>query len=192
MKYKLKLQQKILFLVLGISFIIYVIVLSYISLSAKQRAIEDAKEIVEINSENYARRIEKQLDSDMEIVETLSEALLSYQIMPEEQWKQVFKYMYEQVFKNNPQFYALWDSWELSHIDTSWKKPYGRYSYEFYWENNTIKQGSELMSLEGDPEMYARLKKINRQVIEEPYLYSFTGNKEDEVLMTSLIEPLQS
>jgi methyl-accepting chemotaxis protein len=115
-----------------------------------------------------------------------------YKNLQEEEWKALFKKMYEEVFRNNPQFYALWDSWELSHIDTAWKKPYGRYSYELYWDKNTIKQGSELMSLDGDPEMYARLKELNRQVIEEPYLYSFSGNKEDEVLMTSLIEPLQS
>ncbi|MFO7875561.1 MAG: hypothetical protein R6U55_03130, partial [Desulfovermiculus sp.] len=62
----------------------------------------------------------------------------------------IFKEMYGHVFKNNTQFYALWDSWELSHIDTSWNKPHGRYSYEYYWENNMVKQGSVLMSLDGD------------------------------------------
>ena len=187
----LKLQQKILLIVLGISLIIYLVVLSYISFNAKRRAITDAKELVKSYSEQYAGDVEKQLEADMETIETLGESVKSYKIMPNETWKKVFKTMYGHVFQNKEHFYAIWDSWELSHIDSTWDKPYGRYSYEYYRENGQIKQGSELMSLEGDPKMYARLKSANKQSIEEPYLYSFTGQKADEVLMTSLIQPIR-
>jgi len=188
---ELKLQQKILLIVLGISLIIYIIMLSYITFNAKNRTIEDTETLIENYSQKYARKIEKQLNADMETIETLGESVKTYNIMPDETWKEVFKEMYGHVFQNNEQFYAIWDSWELSHIDSTWDKSYGRYSYEYYRENNVIKQGSKMMSMDGDPEMYKRIKSLNKQIIEEPYLYSFTGQKEDEVLMTSLIEPIQ-
>ena len=188
---ELKLQQKILVIVLGISLIIYIAVLSYITINAKKRTVEDTETLIKNYSQKYAKEIEKQLNEDMETIETLGESVKSYKIMPNETWKEVFKNMYRHVFRNNEQFFAIWDSWELSHIDSTWDKPYGRYSYEYYRENGQIKQGSELMSLEGDPDMYKRIKKLNKQIIEEPYLYSYTGQKADEVLMTSLIEPIQ-
>jgi methyl-accepting chemotaxis protein len=187
----LKLQQKILVIVLGISLIIYIAVLSYITINAKKRTVEDTETLVKNYAQKYAKEIEKQLNKDMETIETLGESVKSYKIMPNETWKEVFKNMYGHVFKNNEQFFAIWDSWELSHIDTTWDKPYGRYSYEYYRENGRIKQGSELMSLDGDPDMYKRIKNLNKQVIEEPYLYSYTEQKADEILMTSLIEPIQ-
>jgi len=188
---ELKLQQKILFIVLGISLLIYILVLSYITFNAKNRTIEDTETLIENYSQKYAKEIEKQLNADMETIETLGESVKSYKIMPNETWKEVFKEMYGHVFQNNEQFYAIWDSWELSHIDSTWNKPYGRYSYEYYRENNVIKQGSEMMSMEGDPDMYKRIKSLNKQIIEEPYLYSFTDREEDEILMTSLIQPIQ-
>jgi methyl-accepting chemotaxis protein len=188
---ELKLQQKILVIVLGISLIIYIAVLSYITINAKKRTVEDTETLVKNFSQKYAKEIEKQLNQDMETIETLGESVQSYKIMPNETWKEIFKNMYGHVFRNNEQFFAIWDSWELSHIDSTWDKPYGRYSYEYYRENGQIKQGSELMSLDGDPDMYKRIKNLNKQVIEEPYLYSYTGQKADEILMTSLIEPIQ-
>jgi len=188
---ELKLQQKILVIVLGISLIIYVAVLSYITINAKKRTVADTKTLVKNYSQKYAKEIEKQLNEDMETIETLGESVKSYKILPNETWKEVFKNMYGHVFRNNEQFFGIWDSWELNHIDSTWDKPYGRYSYEYYRENGQIKQGSELMSLDGDPDMYKRIKDLNKQIIEEPYLYSYSGQKSDEVLMTSLIEPIQ-
>jgi len=188
---ELKLRQKILLIVLGISLIIYILVLSFITYNAKKRTVEDARTIIVNNSQKYAKEIENQLNADMQTIETLGESVKSYKIMSNETWKEVFKNMYGHVFRNNPHFYGIYDSWELSHIDSTWEKNYGRYSYEYFRENGQIKQGSQMMSMDGDPEMYKRIKRSNKQAIEEPYLYSFTGQKKDEKLITSLIAPIQ-
>ena len=191
MKIKLKLQQKILLLVLGISLVIYILVLGYISINARNRSISNTKKLVEGYADKYANEVEKQLTSDMETIETTAEAVNTYELFEQDQWKNVFAEIYGYVFRKNPQFYAIYDSWELSFIDSTWDKPYGRYSYEYYRENGRIKQGSKMMSMEGDPQLYAKIKEQNKQAIVEPYLYSFSGQKADEILMTSLVEPLQ-
>ncbi|PKP39485.1 MAG: hypothetical protein CVT98_01580, partial [Bacteroidetes bacterium HGW-Bacteroidetes-15] len=114
----------------------------------------------------------------------------TYKHLPEDQWKMTFAKMYEQVIKDNPQFLAIWDSWELSNIDPTHTKPYGRYVAEFWREGHQIKSNFSLKSMDGDNADYARIKRKAIDCIENPYFYSYTGNEQEQMLMTSLIAPI--
>ena len=63
------------------------------------------------------------------------------------------------VFEKNPQFYALWDSWELSYIDPDWKLNHGRYVENFWRNGSEIVNEHELRNLDEDSGDYARIKK---------------------------------
>ncbi|MEA3316593.1 MAG: cache domain-containing protein, partial [Bacteroidota bacterium] len=130
------------------------------------------------------------LESEMAAVRTLSEAVRVYRQMPEEKWKEIFSNMYAEVFREHHQYYGIWDSWELSNLDKTYTKSYGRYSCELWRDNGIIKKSILYKSMDGDPAMYARIKNEGIESIEEPYLYSYTGNKNDEIMMTSLSSPI--
>ncbi|NOZ48212.1 MAG: bacteriohemerythrin [Chlorobi bacterium] len=121
---------------------------------------------------------------------TYAESFKGYKTIPDSLLKKIIRNMYEGVFIGNPQFYGLWDSWELSVMDSTWDLPYGRTVEEFWRDNGVIRNKNSMKSLDGDNADYARIKKGKVEVVEEPYFYSYTGNKKDEILMTSLIVPI--
>lgn len=190
LKQRLSLQQKILVMVIGASVIIYAIALGYISIKSRNTALNQAVTVTNTYSEKSASEIKYILEEDLFTVRTLSQSVLSYRTMPEKQWKEVFAKMYKEVITQNPQFLSLWDSWELSNLDPTYKKDYGRYVCEFWREKGELKSKASLKSMDGDPTDYARIKKNQIEAIENPYFYSYSGNEKDQQLMTSLIVPI--
>lgn len=190
MKRKFNLQQKVVIVVIGLSAIIYSIAIGYISINAKKAALNDATAVTVSTARKYATDVKLLLEKDLVTMKTLSQSVLIYKDMPEEQWKETFSNMYEKVIKDNPQFLAIWDSWELSKIDPSYSKPYGRYVAEYWREGQVIKSNFSFKSLEGDNADYARIKQKAIECIENPYFYSYTGDQVNQQLMTSLIAPI--
>jgi methyl-accepting chemotaxis protein len=190
MKLKLTLQQKIFFLVIGVSIVIYAIAIGYIATRAKKTAMHDAIMLTVATAQKNASDIKALLEEDLVAMRTLSQSVLSYSEMNEAQWKKVFAKMYEEVIQANPQFLSVWDSWELSHIDPNYTKDYGRYVAEYWREGHLIKSNFSLKSMTGDNADYARLKRNATEALENPYFYSYTGSGGSQILMTSLIAPI--
>jgi|GEM_PF-73892 PAS domain S-box-containing protein len=186
---RLTLHQKILFMVMGAALIIFLFTVGNISISSKRAAENAAIEYLNVYAQKTASEIKMVLEKDLMIARTLSHSVQTYNILKDSHWKVVFAKMYEECLRNNPDIYSIWDSWELSYIDPNHKKDYGRYECFFWRENSQIKSNTEIASVNGDSEDYARIKREKTESVEDPYLYSFTGNKKDEVLMTSIIVP---
>lgn len=85
-------------------------------------AYKDAIKVTDMFVGEIAKDIKAQIDVDMSVVQTLSNAYLVYDSLPMNVWKPLFMKMYRNIFNNNPHYYALWDSWELKAIDPTWKK----------------------------------------------------------------------
>jgi methyl-accepting chemotaxis protein len=190
MRLNLKIQQKIQLFIIGASIIIYAFVLGYISIKVRETAYNDAIDKTDSYAQMVAKDIKSRLDADLAIVKTLAEAYKTYKLLPDEQWKQLFYEMYQEVFINNPHIYSLWDSWELNAIDPQWDKPTGRYVIIFWRENGQVKSNTELRSLDGDPELYAEIKTRRYPSIWEPYEDVFAENKAEKFLMTSINAPI--
>lgn len=190
MKFKLSLQQKILLLIVGISVVIYAIAIGFIALRAKETAINDTIAITVTTAQKNASDIKALLENDLTAMKILSQSVLSYKEMSESQWKKIFPKMYEEILIANPQFLSVWDSWELSHIDSTYTKDFGRYAVEFWREGNQIKSNSSLKNMTGDNGSYARVKLEATESIENPYFYSYSSNQKDQILMTSIIAPI--
>ncbi len=190
MKLKFKIQQKIQIFIISASIIIYLIAVGYISFNARNMAYSDATELTNRHAQEAAKDIKAELDADLTIVKTLASAFHTYKYLPENEWKELFSKMYNEVFKNNPHVYSLWDSWELNAIDPDWDKPTGRFVIIYWRENGIVKSNWETRSLEGDPELYAAIKTKTLPSIWEPYEDVFTENKAEKFLMTSLNFPM--
>jgi methyl-accepting chemotaxis protein len=86
----------------------------------------------------------------------------------------------------NPHIDAIWDSWELSHLDPTWDKPYGRWLHIFYRVDGKLLSKYEKRSMNGDPAVYATLRTAGKEALVEPYL----SDLQQGGLMTSLTSPL--
>lgn len=183
---KLKIRQKIQLFILSTALVIFIITIGYISISARNMAIENAKDITDARIQESALNIQDKLNAEIAVVRTFSQAFLEYKSLPREQWKMVFSRMYVNVLERNPQMDAIWDSWELSNLDPTWDKPYGREFYLCWREEGEIKTKSEVRSLTGDPPHYAAMKAAGVENIAEPYVSALQKGG----LMTTLVSPM--
>ncbi len=190
MKIKLKIQQKIQLFIISASIIIYIIAVGYISLNARKMAYNDAIEITNKQVQESAKDIKSKLDAEFSAVIAISNSFKIYNEFEKDEWQELIHKMYTKIFENNPNIYALWDSWELSVIDPDWDKPYGRISHSFWREDGIMQDNVELRSLDGDSELYAETKSILVPNINEPYFDVLTGSKTESLLMTSLSSPI--
>lgn len=187
---KLKLKQKIQVFILGASVIVYGAVISYNSIKARSAALQDAIEITDQNVEQIALKLQLSLDEKLSALVSVANASKVYKDFPKDEWVDLSYDMCYQVYLDRPEIYALWSSWELSKIDPEWEKDYGRVSFNFWRENNTVVGNKEIRSLNGDSELYAETKSKLHPTLEEPYLDDITSENREALIMTSLIAPV--
>ena len=157
-------------------------------------AYNDAIEVSDQQVQNYAKDIADQLNSDMNVVKTLSHAYLVYETMPKPVWKDLFKEMYLNVFAQYPHFNSLWDSWELSAIDSTWEKDHGRYVMMIAKDiSGNIIIDSSYRSMEKESQIYDKIIKKRRiPSVWEPYLDNYAVGNNERSLMTTLNSPIMN
>jgi len=190
MKLKLGLKNKMQLYLISLSVVIYAVAIGYISINAKRTTYKDSIELVKTNAEKFAFKMQSDLNEYMAVVRTLANAFKVYPDMPREEWDPLFINMYDKIYRDNPVFYKLWDSWELSKIDPDWDQPYGRIANVFSRVNGSILQKQDLRSLDGDPAVYANIKAQAREMVLPIYFDVFTDEGETSKLMTSLVTPV--
>jgi len=191
MKLQMKLKQKVQILLILVSAVIYLIAIGYISINARQDSQRDTKSLIDSKVNKYARQIEGQMNKNMAVTRTLALSFSNYNSMSQDDWLNLINSMYEDIFPAYPDIYNLWDSWELSVIDSSWEKPYGRIVNEHFREQGIMKENQTRRSLEGENEMYKKIKKQNQEIIFPLYFDLFAESKSERKLMTSMIVPIK-
>nr|NQU89111.1 hypothetical protein [Bacteroidota bacterium] len=191
MRKKIKIQQKVQLFIIGSSIVIYFVALGFISIKSRNTAYNDAIKLTDRYVSESAKEVKAVLDVDMSLVKTLSNAFLVFKKLPDEQWQDLFLEMYKNVLTKNPHIYNLWDSWELSAIDSTWIKSHGRVSMECWRENGVLKLNKDYRSIEKETDVYDKIIKPRRiQSIWEPYFDLMADNKSERYLMTTLNSPI--
>lgn len=186
MKISLTIRQKILYFILGTAIVVFSVVFYFISSSSRQLAYNQAIKLTNSYARQYALNIESLINQDFAVTRTLATTFLEYKQLPFDKWQKLIYPMYERVIKTTPRVDAYWDSWELSNLDTSWKKPYGRYFHIVYKRNGKYLTKTEMRSLDGDPPTYESMKKAAKELIAEPYISELQNGQ----MMTTLTSPL--
>ncbi len=187
---KLKLRHKIQLIIISISVVIFLGAIGYISYKAKNKAHEDTIRLIESQSANYANQIQGMISRDFAVVSTLGNAFKTYKFLPKDRWQSLIRKMYVEVYKANPSFYQLWDSWELQYIDTAYNKPYGRLANTIIERNGIIDTTWDFRSMEGDQGLYKKNKARNTDFITNIYTDEFAANKNERKLMATLWESI--
>ena len=190
MKIRLNLKNKMQLYLISLSVAIYATAIGYISINAKRAAYNDSVEIVNTYAEKYAFQIQSDLNEYFSTVRTLSKAFSIYNTMPRKTWDPLFNKMYDKVYRDNPDFYKLWDSWELNKFDSTWTKSTGRIANVYSRINGAVHFKQDIRSLDGDPAVYSYIKNNATDLVLPIYFDVFTEELEDTKLMTSLVSPI--
>jgi methyl-accepting chemotaxis protein len=190
MKIKLKIRQKILIYILSVSALLYVVAIGYIVMSSRTVISRDAIIKAQFNTRVSADQVEKIFERELSLVRTLSQALIIYKDMPQEQWKKLYLSMYLPILDGNPQIYSLWDSREFSSYIPGYTKDYGRHAITTWRENGQLKHTNDERSLTGDPPLYGGFKKKGIEAVWEPYLDVVTTGKAEKKLMVTFGAPI--
>ncbi|MGE0077816.1 MAG: PAS domain-containing protein [Bacteroidales bacterium] len=186
---RLSLQHKILILFVGATILVLFFAVLYIGLSAKKHSIANAHKQIGITADKHAEYIQNLLEKELCISRTLCNTVQNHKQFSKENQFEIFTGFYKNVLSNNPDIIAVWDSWELKYLDSTYQKDYGRYKTTVWREDGTIKSKTELASTNGDSENYARIKNDKIESLEEPYFGTYEGSSGKEILMTSIVVP---
>lgn len=201
MKLKVKIKHKIQIYILLTTVIIYASALGYISINSKRMAFNDAKKI----SDNYARGAAKQVEIYLEryltTVKDLSNSFKVYENINEQNRRQVISQIMVNTLESNKDFMAIWSTWEpnsidnLDHLYVNKKggSILGNFGSLYYKTNGIIKfdesvESNAVSVYSG--EYYQLPKTTRKEVVINPYYYSYTKEKENEMLETSIALPI--
>jgi methyl-accepting chemotaxis protein len=187
---KLKIGQRLQLYIMVVASVVILFAIGYISVKNLGRELRAATKLIDTSAISYAEDISNTLNQHLAKVRTLAQAFYVQNELPAEEWKEVIVSMHRQIYDNNPDFHALWDSWEYSHIDPEWELPYGRMlNYHFRKEGEVGFQVLE-RSIDGDPELYGKAKQAGREMIWEPYPDQLEVGATGTTLMTTLTVPM--
>jgi methyl-accepting chemotaxis protein len=187
---QLKIGQKLQFYVLFVTVVVFVVSIGYISLKDRERALRDTKDLIDSTALGYAESISNSFNQDLSVIRTLAQSFQVHRNFEVEEWKPLIIDMHRKVFENNPDFHALWDSWEFSYVDPNWDLPYGRFLN--YHHRKTGQIGFDVLerSLTGDPPLYGAAKNAGKEMIWEPYPDQLDVGAVNTTLMTTLTVPM--
>ncbi len=199
----LKLKQKMIFLVLSAIALIFIFVLGYLAINSRTNEIISAKRLLESNSQNYANTFSEYINYSMDITRSLahtSEALIESG-NPD---RLILDKTLAKTIEANPDFLAVWTRWEPEGFDkadsiyagSNFGTQSGIFDLNYYYSNGEIVRyvdmttpPEEEVEIEYGP--YITIPKATLQeAIIDPYYYSFTGQAEDEILMTTTAVPV--
>lgn len=201
MKFKLKIKHKIQFFILLTTLVIYVLAIGYISINSKRMAFNDAVTISDNYVKGAANEVRIYLEKYLTTVRDLESTFKVYQDISEENRREVIGNIMVRTLKANPDFLAVWSTWEplsMDNLDNLYKNKkgssvLGNFGHLYYKDHGVIKFDESIESnavsvYSGD--YYQKPKTTRKEVILDPYYYSYTKNTSEEIHETSIIVPI--
>jgi len=199
--FNMPLKNKMIFLILLVTSVIFLLVIGYIANRNRTVEINNAKELVESQSENYANNFAEYLNYTMDVSRTLvdnSKALIE----AGDPQRIVLDKMLENTLKENPDFLAVWTRWEpnafdgqdSAYVESDWGTLSGVFDLNYYYSDGEIARYVDMTTEPEEDVEYGPYieipKQTQQEAIIEPYYYSFTNRPEDEILMTTASVPV--
>ncbi len=192
MKFDLSIKQKLQLYIITSTVLIFAFAIGYISFNARNRDVNEAKRIINLEAENTSNLLRDRMNTDINVARNIKNSFKTWYKYDRETRDSIYLDIQKEILKENPEYISIATSWEYYHIDTAWNKPHGRILWGWYKENGEIKEFKVERHLEGDDinSTYYNLKTGKFELFNDPEPYSYTGEKEDEVLSTNISIPI--
>lgn len=189
---KLKINARLLLTIILTTSLIYAAAIGYITISMRNKALDDAKELTDTYAGRAANAAKIVLNEDMTVTRALAQAFMSYDIYSSfENRREIFTSILTNVFNENPKYVSVWLSLELNAIDSSYTKLHGRYRTEIFTTNGNVTAKHMYMNMDKEDEgMYYKIKISPSENFTNPYWYSYTDVRSDSILMSSSATPI--
>jgi methyl-accepting chemotaxis protein len=189
----MKIKSKMLIYILALSAVIYIVAIAFITSRSQNSALKQLKNVAQTQARESANLIKSKIEVYLNITQILAETVEDIDVIPFNHLDTLYLEAQKNVLERHPEFYAVATSFELSAIDSTWEKDYGRrLTGWFRGENNVIQYFEKKLNLEGDliGSNYHKMKKSGEPMVVDPEMYSYTGAAEDEYLNSNFSAPI--
>lgn len=172
------------------------IVIAISSMTSAEK--ENAFELSDYITGNYANEIKAELEVAMDSARTLAQIFEGYEEFEPSERRRDFSNMLKSVLEKNELFLGTWTCWEkdaLDGMDSKYKNTTGhdetgRFIPYWYKSNGTIAM-EPLVDYDqpGAGDYYLIAQRTGEEVIMDPFIYEVGGKP---VLMTSLVVPIKN
>lgn len=189
---RLSIRIKMLVPILGVALITYVSTVIYVGQVMSQKSIEDAQKLTDLGAREKARLIQADFEGYLSLSRAMSKLIEDYSTLPGAQRHANEKQLLRKVQESDPALRLVWISWEMSVLDPTWTKDFGRERHAYVMDSvGAISEFQDTTDLETyDPEnFYYVIREGKREGAAEPYLYNPVSWPND--LGTSIVSPIQ-
>ena len=183
----MSITKKLIISIITALVLVYLPSMGYLGIKNKQDFYQVGSDKIEIIAKQHALEIEEQFNKYFSVIRTLSNVNQSIVFIAKENRPKIILANYKTLLNENTDIDGIWDSWDFFQTDSNGVKIEKRVSYTAERSNNKITTKREIKEI---TEAYAKIRKKGVEYVMEPYLYSFSGKKADEVLVTSLTEKM--
>ncbi|MBT1689112.1 cache domain-containing protein [Dawidia soli] len=168
-----------LFLLVWIIVGIYGIAIAFTIISFRKNLAERARQVALTQLAEKASSARVIVQGDFEIARTLSATFTRTTSLETAVRERVVEAALTGAVAQSPRYLSTWLSIELSAIDTTWTKPYGRKRYTYYRAGAPL---IDTVNINGDipGSLYATLKAAREEALTEPYILSSTSSVQDQ------------
>jgi len=201
MKNNFKLKTRLILYILSVTMVIYTISFAIIISRMREANYSDATKLADSYAAQYANLAKVTLNSYLHSTKTITKVFENYKETPEEFRRKIFSDILKVTLEGNSEYLSVWSIWETNSIDgldDKYKNKVGstilgNFRYEFYKQGQQIKlsdyieqDSSEVLS----GKLYSNVKNNKQEIIVDPYYYSYSRKKEEEVLITNIVTPI--
>ncbi len=186
-------RKKMLFLILGVSSIVYLVTLGYIAWNLRAKSIDDAIKLADSTALQKAVEIRRDFEGYLSLSRALASIVQGYLEKPFSERRALQSDLLKDVQSSNEDFEIMWISWEMGAVDPNWTKDFGRERNVLVNIGNGTKEifdSTDLSSYDPD-NFYYTLRDLGTEGIAEPYSIDQSNVLSDKPLYgTSIVSPI--
>ncbi len=197
MKFKLRINGKMLLYILGTTVVVFVSALMYVAFKLRNNNDQNAFQVFKANAVEYSNTAQQKLDSYMESVSLLAETLSGYEKIPEENRREMVNNMIINLINKNTDYlsvYTIWnpniiDSFDITDPSLFGNTPDGNFQCIYFRNTDSVrlKPFVESDSTEiQDYQLFNKIKKSLEPIVLEPFHFSNQYN----LLQTKMVVPI--
>ncbi|PLX25298.1 MAG: hypothetical protein C0599_00800 [Salinivirgaceae bacterium] len=201
MRRKFNIQQKIQIYILSSVLVIFLLSIGYVGLKSRSKMLTISRDLADSYAREYANLTADKLNYYSNSVLFAKTIFEDYKNIPYNNRREVLSNYLKSMLEDNSRFLSVWSILEPNAIDTLTSRYknkvgstiLGNFRYVYYRQDKEIvlsryveQNPDEVLS----GSIYTLVKRRMQNTIVDPYYYSYTGNKSDQILETNIVAPV--
>ncbi len=186
---RINLNTRLLLAILAVAVPVFISTFGYMAFNLRPERIHDMENLADAQAGKYANLVRSYITEEAKISRTMADNFETMENLSGDLKEQYTKALLGQIYAKNPNYRAIWMSWERSFLDPNWNLNYGRVRYNYFKSQGKTLLQIDSMNTNGDDvgSLYHQLKTSKVERLTEPYTDDFNGETE---LIASVTSPI--